>query len=75
VRIAAYCIIFCSAVEHGLYLASAILTYKRRIELCTHVHNNTEEVSFEDYVRRNYNYVFEILPSTYLLGVILYWIS
>lgn len=56
-------------MEHSLYLASAVITYRRRIELCASVRNYTEEISFEDYVHKNYSYVFEILPYNTFVGV------
>ncbi|KAM7357503.1 gustatory receptor 64a isoform 5-T6 [Cochliomyia hominivorax] len=69
VRVSAVFIILGSAVEHALYLISAVLTYRRRIELCASVRNYTEEISFQDYVHRNYNYVFEILPYNMFMGI------
>lgn len=52
-----------------MYLSSAVISYKRSIQLCASARNYTEDVSFEDYIRRNYNFVFEILPYNLFVGL------
>ncbi|KAH8305109.1 hypothetical protein KR059_008945 [Drosophila kikkawai] len=59
VQLAAVAIIGLSLGEHALYQVSAILTYKRRIQICKNI---TAEPTFNDYIQRNYDYVFQLLP-------------
>ncbi|TDG48492.1 hypothetical protein AWZ03_005036 [Drosophila navojoa] len=69
VRQPALIIIALSLVEHSLYLASAIVSYKQRVKYCTQNYNSTMDVSFDGYVKLNYDYVFILLPYTRFLGV------
>ncbi|XP_059226968.1 gustatory receptor for sugar taste 64a isoform X2 [Stomoxys calcitrans] len=69
VRLAAGVIIFLSALEHGLYLSSAVLSYRRGKEVCAPILNTTVEISFDDYIVRNYDYVFQILPPNFYVGI------
>ncbi|KAH8297673.1 hypothetical protein KR054_005220 [Drosophila jambulina] len=59
VQLAALAIIGLSLGEHALYQVSAILSYKRRIQICRNI---TAEATFDDYIQRNYDYVFQVLP-------------
>ncbi|XP_017059516.1 gustatory receptor for sugar taste 64a-like [Drosophila ficusphila] len=59
VQLAALAIIALSLGEHALFQVSAILSYQRRINLCTNI---TRVASFDDYIQRNYDYVFQLLP-------------
>lgn len=56
-----------------MYQISAILSYKRRIEFCRNI---TEVASIDNYIKKNYDYVFQILPYNlviaYLLLVMIY---
>nr|XP_014092182.2 gustatory receptor for sugar taste 64a isoform X1 [Bactrocera oleae] len=68
VRRAAVTIIFLSAVEHLLYLASAVVSQYRRTNLCATLQNSTVHFTFEEYAYKNYDYVYEIFPNTTLVG-------
>ncbi|XP_017860803.1 PREDICTED: gustatory receptor for sugar taste 64a [Drosophila arizonae] len=69
VRQPAFILIALSLVEHGLYLSSAIVSYKQRVYYCTENHNATMGVSFDDYIKLNYDYVFILLPYTRFFGI------
>ncbi|XP_018783856.1 PREDICTED: gustatory receptor for sugar taste 64a [Bactrocera latifrons] len=68
VRRAAITIIFLSAVEHLLYLASAVVSQYRRANFCATLQNSTVHFTFEDYTYKNYDYVYELFPNTTLVG-------
>ncbi|XP_073836399.1 gustatory receptor 64a isoform X2 [Musca autumnalis] len=68
VRVAAVVIIILSVVEHGLYLASAVTSFKRTQEMCAPLLNATADISFSNYILRNYDYVFQILPHNMFVG-------
>lgn len=50
-----------------MYQVSAIISYKRRIDFCRNI---TEVASFDNYIQRNYDYVFQILPYNVLIAVL-----
>jgi len=50
-----------------LYQVSAILTYKRRIQLCVNI---TTVASFDNYMQTNYDYVFQLLPYSPIIGAL-----
>ncbi|XP_030372204.1 uncharacterized protein LOC115622411 [Scaptodrosophila lebanonensis] len=68
VQLSAIIIIALSLGEHAFYLISAVLSFKRRIEICSPKHNTTAVVSFENYIKQNYDYVFQILPYSPFIG-------
>ncbi|CAD7003822.1 unnamed protein product [Ceratitis capitata] len=68
VRRAAATILSLSAVEHLLYLASAVVSQYRRAHLCAALNNTTVHFTFEDYTYKNYDYVYELLPNTTAVG-------
>ncbi|EDV50844.1 gustatory receptor for sugar taste 64a [Drosophila erecta] len=67
VQLAALAIIGLSLGEHALYQVSAILSYTRRIQLCANI---TTVPSFGNYMQRNYDYVFQLLPYSPIIGVL-----
>ncbi|EDW70120.1 gustatory receptor for sugar taste 64a [Drosophila virilis] len=69
VRQPALIIIAMSMVEHGLYLTSAIVSYQQRIHICSMTHNSTAVASFDDYIKNNYIYVFQVLPYSRFIAV------
>ncbi|XP_016988472.1 gustatory receptor for sugar taste 64a [Drosophila rhopaloa] len=68
VQFAALAIIGLSLGEHALYQVSAILSYKRRLNMCTNI---TEVASFDNYIQRNYDYVFQILPYSPIIAALM----
>ncbi|XP_017472223.1 PREDICTED: gustatory receptor for sugar taste 64a [Rhagoletis zephyria] len=71
VRRAAYAVIAFSAVEHIFYLISAIYSEYRRALLCGAAQNITIPFTFEEFAYRNYDYVFELLPKSTLIGCLI----
>ncbi|XP_033149613.1 gustatory receptor for sugar taste 64a [Drosophila busckii] len=69
VRRPAIIIVGLSLIEHGLYVASAVLSYRRRAYYCIETHNSTSAVSFDNYIMQNYDYVFQILPYTKTIAI------
>ncbi|XP_075163266.1 gustatory receptor for sugar taste 64a-like [Haematobia irritans] len=69
IRLSAGVIIFLSVVEHGLYLCSVIISYRRSKEICAPVYNTTVVISFNDFIFRNYDYVFQIMPRNIYVGI------
>ncbi|XP_058975428.1 gustatory receptor for sugar taste 64a isoform X2 [Musca domestica] len=69
IRLAATVIILMSVAEHGLYLASAVFSFKRTQETCAPLINATADISFNNYILKNYDYVFQILPHNMFIGV------
>ncbi|XP_037719824.1 gustatory receptor for sugar taste 64a [Drosophila subpulchrella] len=72
VQLAALAIIGMSLGEHALYQVSAILTYKRRIQLCVNI---TTVASFDNYMQTNYDYVFQMLPYSPIIGALVLLIN
>ncbi|XP_017059518.1 gustatory receptor for sugar taste 64a [Drosophila ficusphila] len=72
VQLAAFAIIGLSLGEHALYQVSVILSYQRRINLCTNI---TTPASFDDYIQRNYDYVFQLLPYSPFIGAFILLIN
>ncbi|XP_020801492.1 gustatory receptor for sugar taste 64a [Drosophila serrata] len=66
VQLAALAIIGLSLGEHALYQVSAILSYKRRIQICGNI---TAGPTLDDYIQRNYDYVFQLLPYSSVVAV------
>ncbi|EDV39560.1 uncharacterized protein Dana_GF10085 [Drosophila ananassae] len=68
VQLAGLAIIGLSLGEHAMYQISAILSYKRRIEFCRNI---TEVASIDNYIKKNYDYVFQILPYNLVIAYLL----
>ncbi|KAH8378847.1 hypothetical protein KR009_001741 [Drosophila setifemur] len=66
VQLAGLAIVGLSLGEHALYQVSAILSYKRRINLCPNI---TDVASFDNYIQKNYDYVFQVLPYSPIIAV------
>jgi len=54
--------------EHALYQVSAILSYTRRIQMCANI---TTVPSFNNYMQTNYDYVFQLLPYSPIIAVLI----
>ncbi|XP_043649937.1 gustatory receptor for sugar taste 64a isoform X1 [Drosophila teissieri] len=72
VQLAALAIIGLSLGEHALYQVSAILSYTRRIQMCANI---TTEPSFNNYMETNYDYVFQLLPYSPIIAVLVLLIN
>ncbi|XP_039487027.1 gustatory receptor for sugar taste 64a [Drosophila santomea] len=72
VQLAALAIIGLSLGEHGLYQVSAILSYTRRIQMCANI---TTVPSFSNYMQTNYDYVFQLLPYSPIIAVLVLLIN
>ncbi|KAH8371104.1 hypothetical protein KR093_006242, partial [Drosophila rubida] len=69
VRHSAVVIITLSIVEHGLYQSSAIVNFERRVQICAEKHNTTADISFDNYILHNYEYVFQVMPYSRITAV------
>ncbi|XP_054734432.1 uncharacterized protein LOC129241906 [Anastrepha obliqua] len=68
VRRAAIAIISISAVEHSMYLISSGISQYRKAHICAAAQNTTFHFTFQEFTYRNYDYVYELLPNTRLVG-------
>ncbi|XP_033241095.1 gustatory receptor for sugar taste 64a isoform X2 [Drosophila pseudoobscura] len=75
VQLAGMMIIGLSLGEHAMYQVSAILSYKRRVNLCSAAANITAVTSFEDYITLNYDYVFQWLPYSPIIASLILLIN
>ncbi|XP_017070741.1 gustatory receptor for sugar taste 64a [Drosophila eugracilis] len=72
VQLAALAIIGLSMGEHALYQLSAVLSYTRRIQMCANI---TTVASFDNYMQRNYDYVFQLLPYSPVIAALVLLIN
>ncbi|EDW39443.1 GL16976 [Drosophila persimilis] len=75
VQLAGMMIIGLSLGEHAMYQVSAILSYKRRVNLCSAAANITAVTNFEDYISLNYDYVFQWLPYSPIIASLILLIN
>ncbi|XP_037946062.1 gustatory receptor for sugar taste 64a-like [Teleopsis dalmanni] len=62
IRTAATIIIILSAVEHGLSVASNVLNYTRKIEICAAALNTSAKSSFDDFIKQHYVFIYSMIP-------------
>ncbi|KAH8298647.1 hypothetical protein KR018_008563 [Drosophila ironensis] len=72
VQLAAMAIIGLSLGEHALYQVSAILSFTRRVNICKNI---TETATFDNYIQRNYDYVFQVLPYSPIVAALVLLIN